>query len=271
VSNPFAGLLPGTNLNGSTVAFSQLVLPFPQFTGVTMQANNSGESYFHALQMRVEKRFSSGFQILANYQFSRTIAQDRYMNNTFGPLEKRPADIDRPHRFVTSFSYELPFGKGKPVLGSLTGTSGAVVDRVIGGWMINGIYSYESGGPAGDWGDMIYLGGPLNWNPNNVSRVFDTSQFNRVSSQQLADHLRTFPSRFSNLRLPPTNNFDSSVMKNTRIRERVMLQYRCEFFNSFNHPVFNGPNLSATSSAFGTIGSVYNIERHIQMALRLTF
>ena len=271
VANPFAGLLPGTNLNGSTVAFTQLVSPFPQFTGVTMQANNSGESYFHALQTRVEKRFSAGFQILANYQFSRTIAKDNYLNATFGPLEKRPADIDRPHRFVTSFSYELPFGKGKPVLGSLSGTGGAVLDRIVGGWMINGIYSYESGGPAGSWGDMMYLGGPLNWNPNNVEHVFDTSQFNRVSSQQFSNHLRTFPTRFSNLRLPPTNNLDSSIVKNTRIRERFSLQYRCEFFNSFNHPVFNGPNLSPTSSAFGTIGSVYNIERHIQMALRLTF
>jgi hypothetical protein len=270
VTNPFAGLLPGTNLNGSTVTFTQLVVPFPQFTGVTMSAANAGESYFHALQTRLEKRFSHGFQILANYQFSRTFTKDRYMNS-FGPLEKRPADIDRPHRFVASFSYELPFGKGKAVLGSPSGVGGAVVDRIVGGWVINGIYSYESGGPVGDWGDVIYYGGPLNWNPNNPDQVFDTTQFNRVSSQQLSNHIRTFPTRFSNLRLPPTNNFDSSVMKNTRIRERVVLQYRCEFFNSFNHPVFNGPNLSPTSSAFGTVGSVYNLERHIQMALRLTF
>jgi hypothetical protein len=61
------------------------------------------------------------------------------------------------------------------------------------------------------------------------------------------------------------------VIKNTRIKERVMLQYRCEFFNGLNHPVFTGPNLSATSTAFGTIGSVYNQERHIQMALRLSW
>jgi len=51
----------------------------------------------------------------------------------------------------------------------------------------------------------------------------------------------------------------------------VALQYRCEFFNTFNHAVMNGPNLSPTSSAFGTVGSVYNLERHIQVALRLTW
>jgi hypothetical protein len=268
--NPFAGLLPGTNLGGSTVSFDQLVRSFPEFTGVTMNAGNGGESYFHALQTRFEKRFSHGFQMQANYQFSRTISKDRYQNS-FGPLEKRPADIDRPHRFVTNFTYELPFGKGRPVLGALSGVGGSVLDRVVGGWMITAIYSYESGGPAGDWGDIIYFGGPLNWNPTNPDHVFDTSVFDRNSSDQPSNHIRTFPTRFGNLRLPPTNNLDSSIIKNTRIHERVMLQYRCEFFNTFNHPVFNGPNLSPTSSAFGTVGSVYNLERHIQMALRMTW
>ena len=88
--------------------------------------------------MRLEKRFANGFQFLANYQLGRTIARDNYLNS-FGPLEKRPADIDRPHRIVTSFSYELPFGKGKPVLGSLSGFGGAVVNRIVGGWVINAI------------------------------------------------------------------------------------------------------------------------------------
>jgi hypothetical protein len=73
------------------------------------------------------------------------------------------------------------------------------------------------------------------------------------------------------LRLPSTNNVDASIIKNTRIKENVAIQYRCEFFNAFNHPVMNGPNLTPTSSAFGTITSVYNQERHIQMALRLTW
>ena len=274
VANPFAGLLPGTNLNGSTIGFTQLLQQYPQFvgstTGVTMSASNASSSYFHALQMRLEKRFANGFQFLANYQFGRTIARDNYLN-PFGPLEKRPADIDRPHRIVTSFSYELPFGKGKPVLGSLSGYGGAVVNRIVGGWVINAINSYESGGPVGSWGDIIYLGGPLNYDPTNVDHTFDTKQFNTNSAQQLSNHVRTFPSRFSNLRLPPTNNVDASIIKNTRIKERFALQFRTEFFNAFNHPVFNGPQLTPTNSAFGTISGVYNLERHIQMALRLTF
>ena len=77
--------------------------------------------------------------------------------------------------------------------------------------------------------------------------------------------------RFGALRQTPTNNFDYSILKNTRIKERLNLQYRAEFFNGFNHPVFNAPNLTPTSTAFGTISGVYNLERHIQMALRMTW
>jgi hypothetical protein len=223
------------------------------------------------MQARFEKRFSQGLQFLTNFQWGRTMAHDNYLNAGFGPLEKRPADIDRPFRFVTSLSYELPFGKGKPILGSPSGFAAAVLDRIVGGWNLNAIYSYESGGPAGSWGDVIYLGGPLNWTPNDPDHAFNVDAFNRVSAQQLSNHLRTFPSRFPKLRLPSTNNVDASIIKNTRIHERINLQYRCEFFNAFNHPVMNGPNLSPTSSAFGTITSVYNQERHIQMALRLVW
>ena len=274
IANPFAGLLPGTNLNSATVGFAQLVRPFPQYTTTntnTLQATNAGSSYFHALQTRFEKRFAQGLQFLSNFQWGRTIAHDNYLNAGFGPIEKRPADIDRPFRFVTSGSYELPVGRGKPFLGSPSGFTGAVIDRIVGGWNFNGIYSFESGGPAGNWSDSIYLGGPLDWTPNNPDHAFNTAAFNTVSTQQTASHIRTFPTRFGNLRLPATNNVDASIIKNTRIRERVTLQYRCEFFNAFNHPVMNGPNLTPTASAFGTITSVYNQERHIQMALRMTW
>jgi hypothetical protein len=271
VANPFAGLLPGQSLNSATAGFTQLTRPFPQFTGVTMSATNGASSYFHALQARIEKRFSAGLSLLSNFQWGRTMAKDNFLNAGFGPIEKRPADIDRPWRFVTAASYDLPFGKGKPILGSPSGIAGAVLDRIVGGWNFNMIYSYQTGGPAGNWPDLIYLGGPIDWNPNNPDRAFNINSFNRVAAQQYGSHIRTFPTRFPAMRLPATNNIDSSIIKNTRIRERVVLQFRAEFFNTFNHPVMNGPNLTPTAAAFGTITSVYNQERHIQMALRLTF
>jgi len=266
VANPFAGLLPGTNNNGSTIAFNQLVRAYPQFTGINNQSRNDASSYFHGMTVRLEKRFSHGLQFLTNYQWARTIARDNRLNEFSGP-EKRPADIDRPHRFVTSASYELPFGRGKALGGSANG----VVDRIIGGWIINGIYSYEAGSPAGSWGNIIYLGGPLHWNPRGVEGAFDVTQFNRNSAQQLSNKVRTFPTRFGSLHQDSTNNFDCSILKNTRIKERVALQFRVEAFNAFNHAVFSTPQLNPTASNFGTITGVTNLERHLQMGLRMTW
>ena len=101
--------------------------------------------------------------------------------------------------------------------------------------------------------------------------TFDSTHFIRETALQTGSHIRTFPTRFGSLRQSNTNNVDGSILKNTRIKERFSLQYRAEFFNAFNHAVFNAPNLTPTSTAFGTISGVYNLERHIQMALRLTF
>ena len=73
---------------------------------------------------------------------------------------------------------------------------------------------------------------------------------------------------------PGQHNWDVALLKKFKLgwpREGAALEFRTEFFNTFNHPVFNGPNLSPTSSAFGTISGVYNLERHIQMALRMTW
>ena len=76
---------------------------------------------------------------------------------------------------------------------------------------------------------------------------------------------------FGNLRNDGTNNVDLSVLKNTQIHERLTLQYRMEAFNAYNHAVFNGPQWSPTSSNFGTITGVSNLERHLQMGLRLVW
>jgi hypothetical protein len=115
------------------------------------------------------------------------------------------------------------------------------------------------------------LGGPLNWDPRNIDHVFDVTRFNRNTAQQLSNNVRTFPTRFARLRNDGANNFDASILKNTRIKERVNLQFRVEAFNAFNHGAFAGPNLSPTSSAFGTITGVNNLERHLQMGLRMAW
>jgi hypothetical protein len=268
-----AGLLPGTSNNGSTIQFQQLLRQFPEFGDVTVQGLNDGSSYFHGVQARLEKRFSHGLSALVNFQHGRVIERRSRLND-FGPLEKRPADIDRPNRFVASASYDLPFGRGKALFSDANG----VVNRIIGGWTINGIYSYETGAPAGDWGNVIYYGGDLQWNPRGVDRAFDVSRFERTSAAQFVGlspsgntNVRTFPTKFANLRQDAMNNFDSSIIKNIPITEHVNFQLRGEAFNTFNHAVFSAPQLSPTNSNFGTITGVTNLERHLQIGARLNW
>jgi hypothetical protein len=266
VANPFAGLLPGTTLNGSTVQVSQLLAAYPQFTSVTLQNENIGSSYFQMFQTRIRKRFSGGVQLLANYQYSKLIEKTARLNGGDAALVKDVSADDRPQRVVVSGSWDLPFGTGK----RFGGGSGWIANSLIGGWSVNGIYTLQQGAPL-NWGNVLYLGGPLNNQPRNVSAVFDTTRFERDSTKQLSNNLRTFADRFSHLRQDGVNNVDFSAMKRFNFGEHVNLEFRAEFFNLLNHPLFNGPNLTPTSSSFGTLTSQSNLPRRTQMGLRLVW
>ncbi|MEJ7605856.1 MAG: hypothetical protein WKF37_06235 [Bryobacteraceae bacterium] len=165
-----------------------------------------------------------------------------------------------------SASYDLPFGRGKALLANSSG----LLDRLVGGWIVNSIYTVQPG-PALDWGNLIYFGGDLKLDARNTARAFDTTRFNTNPQQQLASNIRTFPTRFSNLRGDSVNNLDASLLKNIAMTEKVRLQFRFEAFNALNRAQFDAPNRSATGSAFGTIQQQANLPRRIQMALRLVW
>jgi curved DNA-binding protein CbpA len=113
--------------------------------------------------------------------------------------------------------------------------------------------------------------GDLNFDPRNIDRTFDTTRFNTISTQQLSSNIRTFSSRFSNLRSDPIKNLGVALIKNTGITERVNLQFRAESFNFTNRPQFSNPNLSAASASFSKVTSQANFARLIQMGLRLSW
>ena len=266
VANPFAGLIPGTNLNGTSLARSQLLLPFPEFTSITAQAGSEGSSYFHEFGARIEQRFSNGFSLLANYQYSRLMEKRNRLNPSDTFLQKRIAAEDRPQRLVISGSYDLPFGKGKPLLGN----ANRLTDLAVGGWIVNSIYTVQPG-PALEWGNVIYLGGDIQLNTRHISRTFDTSRFLTNSQQQLASNIRAFPTRFNNLRADGVNNLDASLLKNFMLKEYLKMQFRFEAFNALNRAEFDIPVLNPVSSAFGRTQAQANLPRRIQMALRLVF
>ena len=272
VTNPFAGLIPGKSLNGSNVAKQQLLLAFPQFTAVTLQNTNAASSYFHSVDLRFEKRIAHGLTMLTNFTYSKLIARDNYKNDFDLSPEKRVAADDRPLRFVASASYQVPFGQNK----ALSFHSKAL-NRVLGGWVVNTIYTSQIGAPLTFGNNLLYYGGPLNNNPhpsNLNAPMFDVTRFNLVSSQQLDRNVHTFGTRYGNLRQDGAANIDLSVLKDTRISERVNFQLRFEAFNAFNRPQFDVPKSTIdnpTNSAFGKITNQPNLPRSIQMGARLVF
>lgn len=196
-------------------------------------------------------------------------------------LEKRLAQFDIPHLFILSYTYELPFGKGKKLLGNVPG----VVNHIVGGWQLNGIHRYTSGTPIGvGGGGVIPLFGAGN-RPNRNPGVNPKANSDRGSFDPARDvylNLAAFsqpaPFTFGNAAPNYTDirtfgqiNEDFSILKHFQIREGHRLQFRTELFNAFNRVVFGGPaaNINAPAT-FGRIGSAGQ-PRQVQFALKYVF
>jgi hypothetical protein len=280
VPNPFYGLISIGALSATTVARQQLLRPYPQFTSVQMVRPNIGTSTYHSLQAKVERRFSQGFAILTSYTLSKLIddvnqtapVQDNYNLK----LERSLAEYDRTHRLVSTVVWELPFGAGKLFLNK-TGVS----DKLLGGWQLSNIYQLQSGIPLALTATptTTVFGGGLR--PNNtgvsaakegrvqdrLSSYFDTTVFSVPLPFTFGQTGRTL----SDVRAPRLNLVDFSVIKNTAIREQLKVQFRAEFFNLLNHPIFNLPATTVGTATLGRVTSTYAPPRQIQFALKIVF
>ena len=195
-----------------------------------------------------------------------------YLNPTDSIPEHVVSDLDRPHRFSASGLYELPFGRGKRFWGSARG----VWNHIVGGWQIQAIYQAQSG-PGLAFGDVIYTGRyqdlKLPSGVRNIDRWFNTDGFERNSQRQLANNIRTLPSRFSGVRADGINVWDLSAHKNFKIWERLTMQLRCEAEGAMNTPNFAAPNVAPTSTLFGRVTATQTgqEERRIFVGLKLLF
>lgn len=200
------------------------------------------------------------------------------LNPTDSSLERRISRDDYPHRVVISGIYELPVGRGRSLLSS----AGRLLDALVGGYQVQGIYQYQSGRPL-VWGNVAYFGDPsalrtkINSDtvstPGNPDReVFDTSGFLPPGVDiRLRNNVRTFPSRLPGFRSQPISQVDLSLIKNIHFRETARMQVRVEFLNATNTAQFGEPNLDPTSSNFGRVTNQVNLPRNIQVGLRVIF
>jgi hypothetical protein len=270
VANPYYGLLPGTGLAGQTVSRAYLLsgTEYSHYTGLTT-TSYEGYSRYHSFQARGERRFSSGWSVTAAYTYSRNMEAVTRLNGYLSPLEYVISSQDRPHRMVASGLWELPLGKGKRWINGSN-----LADKFVGGWQLQGIFTAQSGSPL-EFGNVLFTGDvdsiALSRGDRTVDRWFNTEGFERAPSAQLAYNYRTFPTRLHGVRSDGVNSWDISMLKNTWIKEKVNMQFRGEFLNAFNHPLFNPPDTSPTSSSFGMVTSQRGYPRRIQLMLKLIF
>ena len=267
VPNPFYPTLPGTSLSSTTVSLSQLLRPYPQFSSLS-EKTSDGAAWYHSLQTEVQKRLAKGFTIHGAWTWSKNMGATVFLNQGDPRPNPQISANDRTHRITIDGIYELPFGKGRHFAPGASGVPG----KLISGWQVDSIYEWQTGQPLGFGNFLAYCGNiALPSSQRTISRWFDTSCFNTVSSQQLANNVITEPTLFSGARSAPLNYIDLSAIKQTQITERFSLNFRTDFINALNHTVFQAPNTSPTSGAFGTVSSSYNNPRAIQFALVLRF
>jgi hypothetical protein len=298
--NPFAGIItdPNSSMTSSVQGF-QMLLPHPQFTGVSTEPQLISNSVYHGLQLLAEKRFSNGLQFLVTYVWSKSIDDSSQADDnvtwtgSFSSLqdpnkpwlERSLSTFDIPHVLQLSYTYDLPLGRHRAMLGNMPRWA----DAIVGGWKTNGVWRIADGRPltftladgnalptygamrpnisgtpkrnhTGDWVDNYFA------NPSIFSRPPDFT-------------LGNVPRALGSIRSPWSWTTNLSLAKQFPIREEMNIELRLEAQNAFNHPVFGTPNTSVdnpatpgTPGAFGSItGTSGNGPRQLQLAIKFNF
>ena len=282
----------GTGTVGTAkVSRAQLLLPFPQYTSVTLSNSDTGSAYYYAWYFRADRRFKNGLTLLASYTWSRS-ATDVLGVSTAGSAQissisgaqnayNKPAEWslstqDTPNRFTTAVTYDLPFGKGKPLL-----KNSRTLDRIVGGWSANAVGILQTGFPLSVTqpnNNSVFGASYQLPNATGVSPVTSGSTDERINGWLNAAAFSQSPqftfgnlTRFLNVRGPSLFNWDVSVFKAFSVRERIKAQFRAEALNATNTPYFGNPNTTLTNSQFGVVSSQINNPRLVQLGTRVTF
>jgi len=261
----------------------------PQLASIAQISGTSsiGRQVYHGLQANILRRTNRGLEYQASYTWSKGMSdaigyygeggqaasQSAYWQNLYNPrAEWGPSYFDATHVFTANYVYELPVGRGKHFGSSWN----SVTNAFLGNWQTSGIYSFHTGFPltvrATDASGTNSRGARANCNGparqlgsvGPAATWFDISSY----SEPLAGTLGSCGNGV--LRGPDLSEFDFGVGKKIPISEAKWLEFRGEFINLTNTPIFNSPTMSVTSPLFGQIRSSQG-ERNVQLALKLYF
>jgi hypothetical protein len=295
------GFFTGTNIRKNN-----LLRPYPNMGTANLFGLRPGVDYkdsrganiYHDLQLQVDRRFSGGFQTVAMYTYAYGRESDYYHNQFDTAPTFRPQDSIRPHRFVWSAIYQLPFGKGR------TWVKDGPLQHIIGGWQTSWIYQYQTGAttnwgsgghahhPTGNrffYGDLDNIADLFNHkgvNSKDIHVWFDPSiayrgtgaipqGFNgfegRSAMQPGNFHVRAFPTRLTALREDGIRNWDVKIKRDFRINEGLRASFDVDLLNFTNHTNFSGPNVDPANVNFGRVTSQRGLSRVIQLNFRIDF
>ena len=254
--------------------------PYPAF-GRLNQSQWTGQSNFHSLQSRIEKRFADGLTFISSYTWGKSIdntggqgrgssstPQDSY--NLDG--ERGLSDFDVRHVYRFSWVAELPFGRGQAFGADIPDAA----NFILGGWQFTGIFTAQSGFPLtprlniDNSGVLIrsdrphLVGNPKLDNPDPI-------QWINKAAYAMPDRFTFGNSARGTATSDGIQTLDLTLAKAFDVTEGSRIQFRAEFFNITNHPNFGFPNLTWNTGSFGAVGRTSTINRQIQLALRYEF
>jgi hypothetical protein len=298
------------NINSAAARAANIPIPYSGFNGTVQRAlsaypqyltvathvaggDRSGNSMYHAMVVKYDKRYSNGLTMLASYaltkMFSNTdtaVESQRVPLDHFNRgLEKALSNDDQTHLSRLAFSYELPVGKGKAY------SLGRVSNAFLGGWQVAGFLEYASGAPIGvgpgvnppiypgGGGNRVFVSSYDNWRAPVSGEKFDPFKdvwwnrgaFQQVPASWLDSRLGNATRNNPKTRSLPILNENLSLSKNFPVTEQLRLSLRWEAFNMFNRVRFGGPDSTFTSNNFGLVRSQANTPRQMQLALKLIF
>ncbi len=311
VPNPYyapkVGGYPSTGvISNANIQQAQLLLPYPQFSGVTVIESN-GKSLYNAMDIKVQKQMSRGLSILATYTWSSNWdnlygststlnSSTSGMQDNFNLANEYARSInDMPNRFTAAISYELPFGRDRQFFSGMN----RWLDYAVGGWQVNDEWIDQNGSPLAitqtNLNSSVYgaVGGSTQrpnlvpgqnpcysgrpegriGGPHNLANpYFNINAFSLAPAYTYGDAPRTIGCKG-----PGYDNSDISLFKDFKTIERATIQVRVEALNAFNTAELGTPNTTitgvgqGTNASTGAITSSLGFGRIIQIGGRVTF
>jgi hypothetical protein len=263
-------------------------LPYPSLSPFMFISSHFAYNTYNAGTLRMERRFEKGLSLVASYTFAKTLDDAGNFNDmtAFWPqnawdvrAEKGLSQFDVRNRLTFGYVWELPFGRGKPFGSGIP----SVLDGILGGWQVSGITTFQSGTPISvnpssdasntgqfSWAERADKVGPVHYmDIRKTGYWFNADAFAVPKLGTFGDSAR------GALIGPGINNWDLTIAKNFRIKEKTTLQFRAEMFNAYNHTQFSGAGVNTTvgpglEKLTGLVSAALP-PRNMQLALRLEF